>query len=120
MGITKAKVTRGELGFWTHPEFFEPANGNEYGIPGEYQAWLNKNNLESYELSLECDLDQQEFADKYFDGEYDADVSLWSPTKPDGDGWFIGSIHDTEDGPYCIWLRDSRSDNGGKSTKGGF
>ena len=22
-----------------------------------------------------------------------------------GDGWFVGSIHDTEDGPICIWLR---------------
>ncbi|HFO4393433.1 TPA: hypothetical protein ACHJWK_005297, partial [Escherichia coli] len=23
-----------------------------------------------------------------------------------GDGWFIGSIHDTEDGPVCVWLRN--------------
>ncbi|ENW8440524.1 hypothetical protein N5T03_28455, partial [Escherichia coli] len=22
------------------------------------------------------------------------------------DGWFIGSIHDTEDGPVCVWLRN--------------
>ncbi|ENT3888317.1 hypothetical protein ACWMTD_005099, partial [Escherichia coli] len=21
-------------------------------------------------------------------------------------GWFIGSIHDTEDGPVCVWLRN--------------
>ncbi|EPM9900837.1 hypothetical protein ACTTRM_005085, partial [Escherichia coli] len=20
--------------------------------------------------------------------------------------WFIGSIHDTEDGPVCVWLRN--------------
>ncbi|HFO4767186.1 TPA: hypothetical protein ACHJ1G_005562, partial [Escherichia coli] len=23
-----------------------------------------------------------------------------------GNGWFIGSIHDTEDGPVCVWLRN--------------
>ncbi|ENW8910851.1 hypothetical protein ACT8N6_005309, partial [Escherichia coli] len=23
-----------------------------------------------------------------------------------GEGWFIGSIHDTEDGPVCVWLRN--------------
>ncbi|MCV5421355.1 hypothetical protein OFN47_32105, partial [Escherichia coli] len=25
---------------------------------------------------------------------------------PEGEGWFVGSIHDTEDGPVCIWLRE--------------
>jgi len=24
---------------------------------------------------------------------------------PPGEGWFTGSIHDTEDGPVCVWLR---------------
>ncbi|MED9131274.1 hypothetical protein RCM40_10780, partial [Escherichia marmotae] len=24
----------------------------------------------------------------------------------EGEGWFIGSIHDTEDGPVCVWLRN--------------
>lgn len=40
----------------------------------------------------------------YFDGAI-ADCSAWKPSKPDGDGWFIVSIHDTEDGPACIWIR---------------
>jgi hypothetical protein len=35
----------------------------------------------------------------------DADISEWIPTPPAGEGWFIGSIHDTEDGPVCYWLR---------------
>ncbi|MGM8734492.1 hypothetical protein ACS6LA_22420, partial [Enterobacter hormaechei subsp. xiangfangensis] len=25
---------------------------------------------------------------------------------PAGDGWFVGSIHETEDGAVCIWLRN--------------
>ncbi|MCM4583816.1 hypothetical protein MMO12_31780, partial [Escherichia coli] len=36
----------------------------------------------------------------------DADISAWEPERPEGDGWFIGSIHDTEDGPVCVWLRN--------------
>ncbi len=30
----------------------------------------------------------------------------WEPERPEGEGWFVGSIHDTEDGPVCIWLRE--------------
>lgn len=103
------EVQRDELGFWTHSEYFEPANGNEFGVFGEFEKWLESKNLESYTLSLENDIDQQDFADKYFNGEYDADFSLWEPTMPSGGGWFIGSIHDTEDGPYCIWLRNKQA-----------
>lgn len=104
--IVELPVERDECGFWTHPDYFCPANGNEYGVFGEFEEWLNENNLETYTLSLESDIEQEEFAEKYFSGECDGDISLWEPTKPDGDGWFVGSIHDTEDGPYCIWLRN--------------
>ncbi len=34
------------------------------------------------------------------------DISAWEPERPEGDGWFIGSIHDTEDGPVCVWMRN--------------
>jgi len=98
-------VQRDDLGFWTHPDFFEPANGNECGTPGEFEAWLAKNKLEVFVLGLEYDHNASEFAEKYADGDLDANISGWTPTRPDGEGWFIGSIHDTEDGPYCIWLR---------------
>lgn len=33
-----------------------------------------------------------------------SDISDWQPSAPAGEGWFIGSIHDTEDGPVCVWL----------------
>ena len=33
------------------------------------------------------------------------DISAWQPETPAGGGWFVGSIHDTEDGAVCIWLR---------------
>ena len=33
------------------------------------------------------------------------DISSWQPSGIKGDGWFVGSIHDTDDGAVCIWLR---------------
>lgn len=103
--IQPIEVKRDEYGFWTHPDYFEPANGNEFGVPGEFEAWLAAHSLEVYTLGLEYDDNASDFAEKYADGKFDGDISGWTPSKPEGDGWFIGSIHDTEDGPYCIWLR---------------
>ncbi|EHS1468042.1 hypothetical protein KVU04_000898, partial [Salmonella enterica subsp. enterica serovar Typhimurium] len=34
------------------------------------------------------------------------DISAWQPEAPEGERWFVGSIHDTEDGEVCIWLRN--------------
>lgn len=34
------------------------------------------------------------------------DIAAREPERPEGEGWFVGSIHDTEDGPVCIWLRE--------------
>jgi len=110
--IKPMEVKRDQYGFWTHPEYFGPANGHEFGAPGEFDAWLLANNLEVYTLGLEYDENASEFAEKYADGEFDGDISEWQPTQPDGDGWFIGSIHDTEDGPYCIWLKSAEMPNG--------
>lgn len=45
-----------------------------------------------------------EVADRYFEAG-SPDCSYWEPTKPEGDGWVLGAIWDTEDGPVAIWLR---------------
>lgn len=33
--------------------------------------------------------------------------NAWTPSRPDGDGWCLVSIHDTEDGPVAWWLRQT-------------
>lgn len=102
--IQAVEVERDQYGYWTHPNYFMPANGNEYGLLGEFDAWLDANNLELIAAYLEYDDNADEISEKYFNG--DTDISDWQPVKPDGKGWFVGSIHDTEDGPICIWLRN--------------
>ncbi|MFV8981137.1 hypothetical protein [Serratia fonticola] len=99
--ITAMDPQRDDCGYWTHPDYFEPADGREQAAPGEFAAWLDANRVASSVLWMENDVtDEQLEALEAGDG----DISQWNPTPPDGEGWFIGSIHDTEDGPLCVWL----------------
>lgn len=35
------------------------------------------------------------------------DCSYWTPTPPEGDGWLLASIYDTEDGPVALFVRSA-------------
>lgn len=91
-------VSRNDCGHWTHPSW--PDDGDECAIP---RHWFAEHGLEVFIVELEYDA-PQEVQDAYFD-EGNPDCSKWEPSKPIGDGWFIFSIHDTEDGPVCVWVR---------------
>lgn len=97
--IKPMEVQRNEFGCWTHPEYNAFCDGRESISTDEFDAWATANGLQwavSYrdEESLEDDDDG-------------ADLSSWQPESPADDGWFIGSIHDSEDGAVCIWLRNA-------------
>jgi len=32
--------------------------------------------------------------------------NAWTPKRPEGDGWNLVAVFDTEDGPACWWMRD--------------
>lgn len=100
--ITALEPQRDECGFWTHPYFFVPANGGEFAAPGELEACLDDNRVTGRLKWLEDEVTEEQM-EALEAGEFD--FSLWNPTPPEGEGWFIGSIHDTEDGPVCYWMR---------------
>ncbi|MCB5319096.1 hypothetical protein LH413_16500 [Yersinia massiliensis] len=106
--ITAAPVERDSHGFWTHPDYFVPANGNEFGVEGEFDAWKALNRVVGTLDWMDCDDNAEELQAAYDAG--DCDLSMWQPTPPAGDGWFMASIHDTEDGPVCYWLRPIECD----------
>ncbi|EPB4297703.1 hypothetical protein [Yersinia enterocolitica] len=101
--ITAVPVERDNCGFWTHPDYFVPANGNEFGVEGEFDAWKALNRVVGKLEWMECEDNAEELQAAYDAGN--CDLSMWQPNPPAGDGWFMASIHDTEDGPVCYWLR---------------
>ncbi|MFP1891058.1 hypothetical protein ACLEEJ_00350 [Lonsdalea quercina] len=103
--ITPVAVERDEYGYWTHPDYYAYCDGREYIPKSEYDQWLKQIGMESVVVCLEYD-DESLKQTMYF--EWDPDVRGWEPPKPDGEGWFIVSIHDTDDGPVCIWMREAK------------
>lgn len=99
--ISAQPVVRDRWGGWTHPDFFVPAGGNEYPQHGEFEAWLTTHNLAAAFTWMENDA--PDWMMKAFRNT--GDCSRWEPSGPAGESWFTGSIHDTDDGPVCVWLR---------------
>lgn len=95
--IEMVEVVRDEVGGWCHPGFYE----GEYLGP-DFEAWLVDHHLERKFAWMEADDDAGTLFEKY---ESAGTYTHWEPERPEGDGWFIGCIYDTEDGPLCIWLR---------------
>lgn len=93
--IEALDVKRDEKGYWTHPEYAKFAGDREMIPIKEVDEWLKNNGLLwRYELIGE-----------------DTDVLDWGPCTENDDGWFVGSIHETEYGPVCIWLKRVEASN---------
>ncbi|MFP1891039.1 hypothetical protein ACLEEJ_00445 [Lonsdalea quercina] len=104
--ITPLTIKRDEYGYWTHPDYDAYFDWCEHAKKSEYDQWLKEIGMELVVVCLEYD-DESPAQIRYF--EYgDMDVHDWEPTKPEGEDWFIVSIHDTDDGPVCIWMREAK------------
>lgn len=96
--IQALPVERDNMGFWTHPAW--PQDGEENAVP---KSWFTEQGLEIYLVDMEAD-GPEDLMEKWVD-EGLCDCTAWTPSTPAGDGWFVFSIHDTEDGPLCVWVR---------------
>lgn len=96
-------VTRDRNGFWTHPHYFQPAD--DEATPAEFGNWLVSYNLTCATCWMENDAPSHVIT-AWENGS--SNMNAWQPSPPTGNGWFIGSIHDTEDGPICVWLREAQ------------
>ena len=102
--IEPVDVIRDEDGWFTHPQYFtEPEwEGVDCMTQAEFDKYIAERGIETATTSLEGDDD--EAYERYCD-EGQAECSGWEPSRPAGEGWFALSIHDTEDGPICVWGR---------------
>ncbi|HHQ5682324.1 TPA: hypothetical protein ACSRGH_004730 [Klebsiella pneumoniae] len=97
--IIVAEVKRDEQGYWTHPVLAR--SGCE--TSAELSYWLRTHKLQCFVMTMR-DEAPEAFAPGFTDEAPDA--RGWIPEPPDDDdGWFLGSVHDTGDGPVCYWFR---------------
>ncbi|MFQ6308395.1 hypothetical protein ACLMPQ_21405 [Yersinia enterocolitica] len=107
--LAAVPVKRDTLGYWTHPDFFTPANGSELGVDGEFDAWLQKNHLRAWHTFMTDEDDSEESMYQVYEKSGQGDCSHWTPSDVDEGkgGWFMASIHDSDYGPVCVWLRSN-------------
>lgn len=95
-------VERSPEGWWVHPAFSAFLDGREWVTTAEFHDWLNRNGLRCSTTYFDVDEDTPEAREWSKSGTF----AGWEPERPDGEGWFIGSIHESEDeGPLCVWFR---------------
>lgn len=100
--IQPAPVQRDSDGYWTHPAHPDV----EEGLSADMVAWFKAQQLESRIAYLESEPPEHPAAINYWGDAGSSDISAWEPPRPEGEGWFVLSIHDTEDwGPVCVWVR---------------
>jgi hypothetical protein len=91
---------RDGLGFTFHPDL-PPAE------EGEEQGAIEALGYEAQSVPMEFD-GSDEVNDLYTSGDASA-ARGWDPTPPEGEGWLLVAIGDTEDGP-CAWFVRRRRD----------
>lgn len=89
-------VERDENGFWCHSALASLQEGDRIDKHPDLMdsecAFIDMESNASDELN-----------DRYVDGK--AGAEEWTPTPPDGEGWVLLAIYDTEDGPYACFAR---------------
>ncbi len=90
-------VERDQFGFWTHPNYPDLADNCS---SSEAQETLRRLGLELQTVFMESDAPRL-----YDSARSDQRYSEWIPTRPEGAGWFVLSIHDTDNGPVCQYVR---------------
>jgi len=99
MSIKPLEVQRDQYGYWSHPDYLAFCDGREFISTEEFDQWMS-----DHGLKWKVNYRDEDMLDPTVDG---CDISAWQPESPEGEGWFVGSIHDTEDGAVCIWLRST-------------
>lgn len=93
-------VEREGDGWYSHPAFPWDALPEEADCTEHIKAW----GYEGCWNFLSDDHNAPALYKRYVDSE-EADCSYWDPTAPEGDGWFLAAIFDTESGPCALWFR---------------
>lgn len=99
--ISAAPVERDQLGFWTHPAI---AHRDDEQTDEQFRAYLATLGITEIDWAVMYDDAPIEVVEAYMEAN-EGDCSAWLPEPPAGEEWITLSIHDTEEGPVCLWGR---------------
>lgn len=103
--IQPEEIQRNSDGMWAHSAWDAFCGEREWVPSDEVDEWIKEHGLEFAVIQLESESEDHPAYISYFENE-DPDLEAWAPSPPSGDGWFLLSIHDTEDGPIQMWARE--------------
>lgn len=95
--LAPTSIERDDIGHWYHPHLPDCDEGVHYG------DLLAVFGMEVATVAMEGDA-TEEVAERYFE-QGGPDCSDWTPTPPEGEGWTLLAIFDTEDGPHAMFAR---------------
>ncbi|WP_318826142.1 hypothetical protein [Burkholderia thailandensis] len=95
--LAPREIKRDDQGWLTHPAL--PLCDEDVRVDRFFKAF----GIESAFVSMESDVDAESY--EQYHERADADCSAWTPTPPDGEGWALLEIYDTEDGPHALFAR---------------
>jgi hypothetical protein len=95
--LAPRETFRDDHGWLAHPDVPVCDEGTRV------DKFLEAFGIETRFRSMESDL--PDLHERWCDEGLD-DCSEWTPTRPEGDGWLLLEIYDTEDGPYAMFGRD--------------
>lgn len=95
--LASREIVRDEDGHLFNPAFPILDEGDDV------RMFLGAFGVECCQVSMESDCDDEALRDAVWAGE--KGCSEWFPTQPEGEGWLLSDIFDTEDGPYALFIR---------------
>ncbi len=71
-----------------------------------YDKFLSAFGMQAHFCAMDGDA-PPDAVERYFNGEgaEQGNCRSWTPTPPEGDGWVLLEIYDTEDGPHAVFAR---------------
>jgi hypothetical protein len=95
--LVPREIVRTSDGWLSHPDYPTCDEGTRA------DKFLEAFGIET--LFVGAESDSPDFAERWHE-EGLTDCSEWTPTTPEGEGWLLLEIYDTEDGPYAMFGRD--------------
>lgn len=101
--LTSREIVRDQDGMLSHPAV--PYLDEDVN----YETFFAAFGIEATFIHMEDDVDCDTY-DRYF-ASNSPDCCTWTPSSPQGDGWMLLEIYDTEDGPVALYVREKKPES---------